>query len=84
MERAREIMDGYAALKVMLRRVMYRLAAEGVLPHTPPTYRRLSSQPARARREGRFPDLIVREVHGAMGRWAPSPTAGRAVGPAPV
>ncbi|MGW6981637.1 hypothetical protein ACWGE1_19685 [Streptomyces sp. NPDC054932] len=40
---------------------MYRLAAEGVLPHTPPMYRRL----AQARREGRFRDLIdtVREVH---------------------
>ncbi|MFJ3832866.1 hypothetical protein ACIPWI_33675 [Streptomyces sp. NPDC090046] len=44
---------------------MYRLAAEGVLPHTPPMYRRLSAQLAQARREGRFPDLIdtVREVH---------------------
>ncbi|MGW4688481.1 hypothetical protein ACWEPM_26800 [Streptomyces sp. NPDC004244] len=64
-ERAREIVDGYAPLKVTLRQVMYRLAAEGVLPHTPPMYRRLSSQLAQARREGRFPDLIdtVREVH---------------------
>ncbi|MFD3780807.1 hypothetical protein [Streptomyces sp. NPDC058612] len=44
---------------------MYRLAAEGVLPHTRPMYRRLSSQLAQARREGRFPDLIdtMREVH---------------------
>ncbi|MFH8894384.1 hypothetical protein [Streptomyces sp. NPDC017949] len=44
---------------------MYRLAAEGVLPHTPSMCRRLSSQLAHARREGRFPDLIdtVREVH---------------------
>ncbi|WP_406484186.1 hypothetical protein [Streptomyces sp. NBC_01568] len=44
---------------------MYRLAAEGVLPHTPPMYRRLSSRLAQARREGRFPDLIdtIREVH---------------------
>lgn len=65
MERAREIVDGYAPLKVTLRQVMYRLAAEGVLPHTPPMYRRLSAQLAQARREGRFPDLIdtVREVH---------------------
>ncbi|MFI1155105.1 hypothetical protein [Streptomyces sp. NPDC020817] len=65
MDRAREIVDGYAPLKVTLRQVMYRLAAEGVLPHTPPMYRRLSSQLAQARREGRFPDLIdtVREVH---------------------
>ncbi|MFJ5635334.1 hypothetical protein ACIQF5_22195 [Streptomyces goshikiensis] len=64
-ERAREIVDGYAPLKVTLRQVMYRLAAEGVLPHTPPMYRRLSSQLAQARREGRFPDLIdtMREVH---------------------
>ncbi|KIF05632.1 hypothetical protein PL81_11775 [Streptomyces sp. RSD-27] len=64
-ERARQIVDGYAPLKVTLRQVMYRLAAEGVLPHTPPMYRRLSAQLAQARREGRFPDLIdtVREVH---------------------
>ncbi|MEU6299265.1 hypothetical protein [Streptomyces erythrochromogenes] len=64
-ERARQIVDGYAPLKVTLRQVMYRLAAEGVLPHTPPMYRRLSAQLAQARREGRFPDLIdtMREVH---------------------
>ena len=64
-DRARQIVDGYAPLKVTLRQVMYRLAAEGVLPHTPPMYRRLSSQLAQARREGRFPDLIdtIREVH---------------------
>ncbi|MFE2554387.1 hypothetical protein ACFXGI_38675, partial [Streptomyces sp. NPDC059355] len=44
---------------------MYRLAAESALPHTPPMHRRLSSQLAQARREGRFPDLIdtIREVH---------------------
>ncbi|MFF5706595.1 hypothetical protein ACFY7H_29530 [Streptomyces sp. NPDC012794] len=64
-DRAREIVDGYAPLKVTLRQVMYRVAAEGVLPHTPPMYRRLSARLAQARREGRFPDLIdtVREVH---------------------
>ncbi|MFJ3637841.1 hypothetical protein [Streptomyces sp. NPDC090112] len=64
-DRAREIVDGYAPLKVTLRQVMYRLAAEGVLPHTPPMYRRLSARFAQARRESRFPDLIdtVREVH---------------------
>lgn len=55
----------YAPLKVTLRQVNYRLAAEGVLPHTAPMCRRLSAQLAQARREGRFPDLIdtVREVH---------------------
>ncbi|MFE5723681.1 hypothetical protein [Streptomyces erythrochromogenes] len=65
MERARAIVDGYTPLKVTLRQVMYRLAAEGVLPHAPPMYRQLSSQLAQARREDRFPDLIdtVREVH---------------------
>ncbi|MCL8015849.1 hypothetical protein [Streptomyces sp. AS02] len=64
-DRARQIVQGYAPLKVTLRQVMYRLASEGVLPHTPPMYRRLSSQLAKARREGRFPDLIdtLREVH---------------------
>ncbi|MFF3019465.1 hypothetical protein [Streptomyces sp. NPDC057939] len=43
---------------------MYRLAAEDVLPNTPPMYRRLSSPPAQARREDSFPDPIdtVREV----------------------
>ncbi|MGW6879579.1 hypothetical protein ACWGEU_04830 [Streptomyces goshikiensis] len=55
-DRAREIVVGYAPLKVTLRQVMYRLAAEGVLPHAPPMYRRLSAQLAQARREGRFPD----------------------------
>lgn len=47
------------------RRPRGGLAAEGVLPHTPPMYRQLSAQLAQARREGRFPDLIdtVREVH---------------------
>ncbi|MFG2978250.1 hypothetical protein ACGFYY_35355 [Streptomyces sp. NPDC048331] len=58
MDRAREIVDGYAPLKVTLRQVMHRLAAEGVLPHKPSMYRRLSSQLVQARREGRFPDLI--------------------------
>ncbi|MFD8637634.1 hypothetical protein [Streptomyces sp. NPDC059533] len=64
MDRAREIVDGYAPLKVTLRQVMYRLA-EGMLPHTPPMCPLLSSQLARAWKEGRFPDLIdtVREVH---------------------
>ena len=58
------------ALKVTLRQVMYRLASEGVLPHTPPMYRRLSSQLAEARREGRFADLIdtIREVQTTGGR----------------
>ncbi|WP_254594762.1 hypothetical protein [Streptomyces sp. 8P21H-1] len=49
----------------MLRQVMYRLVSEGVLPHTASMYRHLSSHLARARREGRFPDLVdtLREVH---------------------
>lgn len=44
---------------------MYKLASAGVLPHTPSMYRHLSSHLAKARREGRFPDLIdtLREVH---------------------
>ncbi|MDX3231871.1 hypothetical protein [Streptomyces sp. ME19-01-6] len=64
-DRAREIVNGYAPMKVTLRQVMYRLVSEGTLPHTAPMYRRLSAQLAKARREGRFPDLIdtVREVH---------------------
>ncbi|MFE0798221.1 MULTISPECIES: hypothetical protein [Streptomyces] len=65
MDRAREIVNGYAPMKVTLRQVMYRLAFEGKLPHTAPMYRRLSPQLAKARLEGRFPDLIdtAREVH---------------------
>ncbi|MEU2872828.1 hypothetical protein ABZ769_27075 [Streptomyces olivoreticuli] len=50
-ERTREIVAEYAPLKVTLRQVMYRLASEGVLPHTPSMYRHLSSHLARARRE---------------------------------
>ncbi|MFF1696452.1 hypothetical protein ACFVXC_23025 [Streptomyces sp. NPDC058257] len=34
-DRARQIIVGYAPLKVTLRQVMYRLDSEGVLPHTP-------------------------------------------------
>ncbi|MGX1266875.1 hypothetical protein RKD18_000069 [Streptomyces phaeoluteigriseus] len=52
-DRARQIVVGYAPLKITLRQVMYRLVAEGVLPHTAPMYRRLSAQLAQARREGR-------------------------------
>ncbi|WP_346095700.1 hypothetical protein [Streptomyces olivaceiscleroticus] len=50
---------------VTLRQVMYRLVAAGLLPNTPPMYRRLSARTARARREDRFPDLIdtLRQVH---------------------
>ncbi|MDV9187637.1 hypothetical protein R6L23_05275 [Streptomyces sp. SR27] len=63
-DRAREIVESYEG-GVTLRQVMYRLASEGVLPHTPSMYRHLSSHLAQARREGRFPDLIdtLREVH---------------------
>ncbi|WP_327731317.1 hypothetical protein OG250_42400 [Streptomyces sp. NBC_00487] len=63
-DRAREIVEGYEG-GVTLRQVMYRLVSEGVLPHTPSMYRRLSSRLAHARREGRFPDLVdaLREVH---------------------
>ncbi|MCZ0210727.1 hypothetical protein OZK63_35645 [Streptomyces sp. UMAF16] len=64
-DRAREIVNGYAPMQVTLRQVMYRLASEGTLPHTAPMYRRLSAQLAQARQEKRCPDLIdtVREVH---------------------
>ncbi|MCX4665031.1 hypothetical protein [Streptomyces uncialis] len=63
-ERARQIVEGYEG-GVTLRQVMYRLVSEGVLPHTPSMYRHLSSHLAKARREGRFPDLVdtLREVH---------------------
>ncbi|MGJ3558531.1 hypothetical protein ACR6C2_04485 [Streptomyces sp. INA 01156] len=46
---ARQIVEGYAPLKSTLRQVMYRIASEGVLPHTPPMCCRLSSQLAKAR-----------------------------------
>lgn len=58
-DRAREIVESYES-GVTLRRVMYRLVSEGALPHTALMYRRLSAQLARARRDGRFPDLIER------------------------
>ncbi|MET7297948.1 hypothetical protein [Embleya sp. NPDC005575] len=43
----------------------YRAISEHLVPNTPSMYRRLSSRLARARREGRFPDLVdtLREVH---------------------
>ncbi|MGW1620513.1 hypothetical protein [Streptomyces sp. NPDC002172] len=48
-----------------LRQAYYRLVSEGLIPHTAPTYRRLSARLAQARREERFPDLFdrLREVH---------------------
>ncbi|MFI1177822.1 hypothetical protein [Streptomyces melanogenes] len=63
-DRARDIVDGYDG-GVTVRQVMYRLVAAGLLPNTAPTYRRLSSRLAQARRDGLFPDLIdtIREVH---------------------
>ncbi|MET9364600.1 hypothetical protein ABZX93_27300 [Streptomyces sp. NPDC006632] len=63
-DRAREIVGSHEG-GVRLRQVMYRLASEGVLPHTPSMYRHLPYRLAQARREGRFPDLIdtLREVH---------------------
>ncbi|MEU9888808.1 hypothetical protein [Sphaerisporangium sp. NPDC051011] len=63
-EQARRIVEEYGG-GVTLRQVHYRLVAAGLIPNTPPTYRRLSSRLAQARREGRFPELIdtLREVH---------------------
>ncbi|WP_395367032.1 hypothetical protein ACHGLA_36455 [Streptomyces sp. YH02] len=63
-DRARDIVDSYDD-GVTVRQVMYRLVSAGLLPNTAPTYRRLSSQLAQARRDGHFPDLIdtIREVH---------------------
>lgn len=54
-DRARRIVAAYAPLKVTLRQVMYRLASEGVLPHTPPMYRRLSSRWPRPAARAAFP-----------------------------
>ncbi|MEU0670919.1 hypothetical protein ABZ508_34445 [Streptomyces lavendulocolor] len=65
-ERAADIVASYDEVGgCTLRQAYYRLVAEGLIPHTPPTYRRLSAQLAQARREERFPDLIdpLREVH---------------------
>ncbi|ALV39331.1 hypothetical protein [Streptomyces sp. CdTB01] len=42
-DRARQIVEGYAPLKIALRQVRYQLASEGVVPRTPPMCRRLSS-----------------------------------------
>ncbi|MFD9270471.1 transposase family protein [Streptomyces goshikiensis] len=54
----RQIVDGYAPLKVTLRQVTDRLVSGGVLAHTPPMYRRLSAQLAQARREGGIRDEL--------------------------
>ncbi|MFD5565857.1 hypothetical protein [Kitasatospora griseola] len=64
--RAAVIVTGYDAVGgCTLRQVYYRLVAEGLVPHTAPTYRRLSARLAQARRDREFPDLIdpLREVH---------------------
>lgn len=73
-DRARAIVTAYGELGCTLRQVHYRLVAEGLIPNTPPTYRRLSSQLAQARRDGHFPDLVdtLREVH-VPAAWADAP-----------
>lgn len=65
-DRAADIVTSYDRVcGCTLRQAYYRLVAERLIPHTAPTYRRLSSRLAQARREERFPDLIdpLREVH---------------------
>ncbi|MEU2455722.1 hypothetical protein ABZ605_37255 [Streptomyces sp. NPDC012765] len=64
--RAADIVTGYDEVGgCTLRQAYYRLVVEGLIPHTAPTYRRLSARLAQARREEDFPDLIdpLREVH---------------------
>ncbi|MFF4180778.1 hypothetical protein [Streptomyces sp. NPDC001750] len=65
-ERAADIVISYdRGGGCTLRQAYYRLVSEGLIPRTAPTYRRLSSRLAQARRKERFPDLIdpLREVH---------------------
>ncbi|MFK0160721.1 hypothetical protein ACIQVK_52900 [Streptomyces sp. NPDC090493] len=63
-ERARAVVAEYGG-EVTLRQCWYRLISAGALPNRASMYRRLSSHLARARREGRFPDLVdaLREIH---------------------
>lgn len=56
-ERAAAIVGSYET-GVTLRQLFYRLVAGEVLPNTQGAYSRLSDVMARARREGRFPDLV--------------------------
>ncbi|MEV6133074.1 hypothetical protein AB0M05_40850 [Streptomyces violaceusniger] len=66
MDRAADIVISYDEVGgCTLRQAYYRLVSAGLIPHTAPTYRRLSARLAQARREERFPDLIdpLREVH---------------------
>ncbi|MET9294852.1 hypothetical protein [Streptomyces sp. NPDC003077] len=62
---ARQIANGCGPGDCTLRRLHYRLVAEGVIANPPPMYRRLSARCAEARRRGDFPDLVetLREVH---------------------
>ncbi|MFF8994496.1 hypothetical protein ACF09H_32145 [Streptomyces sp. NPDC014983] len=65
-DRAADIVTSYDDVGgCTLRQAYYRLVSAGLIPHTAPTYRRLSARLAQARREERFPDLIdpLREVH---------------------
>lgn len=56
---AQEVVDRFDS-PVTLRQLYYVLASEGVIPLTAPTYRRLSSQLASARRRGEFPvDALI-------------------------
>ncbi|MFE7713180.1 hypothetical protein ACFU6I_47400 [Streptomyces sp. NPDC057486] len=56
-ERAAAIVTSYDQTGgCSLRQRYYWLVAEGLIPHTAPTYRRLSSRLVQARWEERFPD----------------------------
>ncbi|GGM82633.1 hypothetical protein GCM10012275_61510 [Longimycelium tulufanense] len=63
-EQARDIVTRYE-YGVTLRQLYYILFSRGIIPHSAPTYRRLSARLAEARRRGDFPPLIdtVRQVH---------------------
>ncbi|MFI9332656.1 hypothetical protein ACIGZJ_34625 [Kitasatospora sp. NPDC052868] len=68
-EQARLVVVGYGG-DCTLRQVYYKLITQAVIPHTASAYKHLSAHLAKARREGRFPDLIdtLRQVH-APAAW---------------
>ena len=63
-DRAAELVASYDT-GVTLRQLFYRLVAAAIIPNTQAAYKTLSTQTARARREGAFPDLIdrTRRIH---------------------
>ena len=59
LDHAAQLVDSYEQ-RITLRQLFYRLVADGTLENVDSSYKGLSRETARARREGTFPRLVDR------------------------